>query len=939
MSETVADVAKTIKHPIATLIQKFAEAGYPGKSSNDVVSEEEKRSLFEYLTGRTNETFVRKKQVSQIKPKGKTANPISVEIRRKKVKFKKAAKEKKPSHDRHEKTTRTAPPKTAVHRAAKIPHKSETVAVKKGKEKSAAESKQKQAQGSAEHRPARGTAANKHRPAKGTAETKHRQTKANTANKHRQAKSAEHRPAKGTAVNKQRQAKASAENKHRQTKAAIANKHRQAKAAARTKQEKSTAKAKPAKGTAKAKQETRPTHKKANFDKNKRPANRAVNKTAKDKKPGSPKLIKKDGAAPPPPPAHKKQQQKRQQLRVADNVVTKRKAKKRFQRAVVIQPTRHEFEKPTKTVVREVEVPETLSVVKLAQRLAIKGTELVKEMMNMEIMVTINQMLDQDTAILIVEELGHKAKPVKTNFEDALLAETLPLGKQLPRPPVVTVMGHVDHGKTSLLDYIRRSQLTDQEVGGITQHIGAYLVTIDAEHRHQKSMCFLDTPGHAAFTAMRARGANITDIVVLVVAADDSVMPQTKEAVEHAHAAKVPIVVAINKIDKEGINVDKVKTDLSQLGVVSEEWGGNNVFVEVSAKTGQGIDQLLDSILLQAEIMELKASLTGPATGVVIESHLDKGRGPVVNVLIMQGCLRRGDIVLAGSEYGRARVMLDEHGQMLKEATPAIPISLLGLSGVPPAGERFMVLGDEKKARTTASFRRNKVREMKLASEDQIMENMFPNFDQKKPVSVNVLVKADAQGSAEAIRDAINQLSNDDTKVKIVACGVGAISESDIRLANASAATVFGFNVRADNKARKAAQTEKVSLHYYSVIYELIEEISNMLSSAAEPIMREHIVGVAVVKDVFRSSKLGAVAGCEVKEGTVRHNYPIRVLRDDIVIYEGQLESLRHHKDQVDEVSFGTECGIAVKNYNDVKIGDSIEVYEQVEKQPSPARK
>ena len=930
MSETVADVAKTTKHPIATLIQKFAEAGYPGKSSDDVVSEEEKRSLFEYLTGRTNETFVRKKQVSQIKPKGKTANPISVEIRRKKVKFKKAAKEKKPSHDGHQKTTRTATPKTAVHRGTKIPHKSETAVVKKSKEKSTAESKQKQARGSAEHRPAKGTAEHKHRQAKGSAE--HRPAKGTAEHKHRPKGSTEHkhRPAKASTANKQRQAKGTAEHKHRQ-----------AKGTARTKQEKSTAKAKQAKGTAKAKQETRPAHKKANFDKNKRPAARAVNKTAKDKKPGSQKAIKKDGAAPPPPPApaHKKQQQKRQQLRVADNVVTKRKAKKRFQHAVVIQPTRHEFEKPTKTVVREVEVPETLSVVKLAQRLAIKGTELVKEMMNMEIMVTINQMLDQDTAILIVEELGHKAKPVKTNFEDALLAETLPLGRQLPRPPVVTVMGHVDHGKTSLLDYIRRSQLTDQEVGGITQHIGAYLVTIDAEHRHQKSMCFLDTPGHAAFTAMRARGANITDIVVLVVAADDSVMPQTKEAIEHAHAAKVPIVVAINKIDKEGINIDKVKTDLSHLGVVSEEWGGNNVFVEVSAKTGQGIDQLLDFILLQAEIMELKASVTGPATGVVIESHLDKGRGPVVNVLIMQGCLRRGDIVLAGSEYGRARVMLDEHGQMLKEATPATPISLLGLSGVPQAGEKFMVLGDEKKARTTASFRRNKAREMKLASEDQIMENMFPNFDQKKPVSVNVLIKADAQGSAEAIRDAINQLSNDDTKVKIVACGVGAISESDIRLANASAATVFGFNVRADSKARKAAQSEKVSLHYYSVIYELIEEISNMLSSAAEPIMREHIVGVAVVKDVFRSSKLGAVAGCEVKEGTVKHNYPIRVLRDDIVIYEGQLESLRHHKDQVDEVSFGTECGIAVKNYNDVKIGDSIEVYEQVEKQPSPARK
>ena len=623
----------------------------------------------------------------------------------------------------------------------------------------------------------------------------------------------------------------------------------------------------------------------------------------------------------------------RRELKVAQDKRGKRKArKKRIRPEKVVQPKRQEFEKPTAPVKRDIEIPDTISVGDLAQRMAVKSGELIKQMLDMGMMATINQTLDQDTATLIVEELGHTAKLVSgTNVEQALLAdEPGGGGAVVPRPPVVTVMGHVDHGKTSLLDYIRKSQIADSEAGGITQHIGAYHV--DTE---RGTVTFLDTPGHAAFTSMRARGANATDIVVLVVAADDGVMPQTEEAIEHARAAQVPIVVAVNKTDKEEADPEKIRSDLAQQEVVPEGWGGQNIFIDVSAKTGQGVDNLLEAILLQAEVLELKAAVDTPAGGIVIESMLDKGRGPVATVLVRQGRLKCGDIVLAGQEFGRVRAMLDENGNTLESAGPSIPAVVLGLSGAPAAGEEVRVMSSERKAREIAEFRNKKVREGKFAAQSAPItgENFFESMEEKSPESLNVLIKADVQGSAEALKEALSALSGEEIQNKIISSGIGGINESDVALAAAANGVIIGFNVRADAQARKIAQAEGVQIRYYNVIYEAIDDVRQIMSGMLEPEVRERIVGIAEVKDVFRSSRMGAVAGCQVVEGSVRRGSPIRVLRDNVVIYEGGLESLRRHKDDVNEVAAGTECGIAVKNYNDVKPGDSIEVYEQVKVQ------
>jgi len=589
---------------------------------------------------------------------------------------------------------------------------------------------------------------------------------------------------------------------------------------------------------------------------------------------------------------------------------------------------KQEFEKPTAPVIHEVAIPETIRVADLAQKMSIKSAELIKQLMKLGVMATLNQMLDQETASILVEELGHKVVLLKEDaIEDSLSDEhAAHTAEEITRAPVVTIMGHVDHGKTSLLDHIRRTRVTISEAGGITQHIGAYHVETE-----RGMITFLDTPGHEAFTAMRARGAECTDIVILVVAADDGVMPQTLEAIQHAKAANVPIIVAVNKIDKPEADPDRVKSELGSHEVVPEDWGGDTIFVHISAKTGQNIDDLLDSILIQAEVLELKAPADCPAKGVVIESRLDKGRGPVVSILVQKGTLHKGEIVLAGLHYGRVRAMHDEAGKAVTAAGPSIPVEILGLSGTPNAGEDFIVVKDERKAREVALFRQGKYRDTKLARQQAAtLENIFDRMEEGKVSTLNVVLKADVQGSVEALSEALIKLSTDEVKVKIVASATGGINESDVNLAIASNAIVIGFNVRADVGAKKLVSSEGVDLHYYSVIYEAIQEVKNALSGMLSPEEKERILGLAEVRDVFRSPKLGAIAGCMVIEGTVKRNQKIRVLRDNVVIYEGELESLRRFKDDVSEVRQGIECGIGVKNYNDVKAGDQIEVYEVI---------
>ena len=619
----------------------------------------------------------------------------------------------------------------------------------------------------------------------------------------------------------------------------------------------------------------------------------------------------------------------RQELHVAGDVSSRYKKKRRTKARPVPSAGaegRHAFEMPTAPVVRDVGIGETVTVAELAQKMAVKANEVIKVLMNMGVMVTINQPLDQDTAVLVVEEMGHTPKLLKENqIEDDLQGEQTEADTE-PRPPVVTVMGHVDHGKTSLLDYIRRTKVAAGEAGGITQHIGAYHVETD-----KGVITFLDTPGHAAFTAMRARGAKATDVVVLVVAADDGVMPQTIEAIQHARAANVPIVVAVNKIDKSDADQERVRTELSKYEVISEEWGGQNIFVPVSARTGQGIDQLLDAILLQAEVLELRAPRSGLASGIVIESSVEKGRGAVATVLVKRGTLKAGDPIIAGSEFGRVRAMFDENGKPVQEAPPSMPVVVLGLSAAPNAGDEMLVVESERKAREVALHRQGKFRDVKLARQSPRGEDAFSQMGEGKVGVVAVLIKADVQGSAEALREALTKLSTDEVQVKLIASGLGGITESDVQLAAASRALIIGFNVRADSGARDAVKETGVEVRYYSIIYEAIDDVKQMMSGMLQPEIKETIVGVAQVREVFRSSKFGVVAGCLVTEGLVKRNNPIRVLRDNVVIFEGALESLRRFKDEASEVRAGTECGIGVKNYQDVRVGDQIECYSRVE--------
>lgn len=618
----------------------------------------------------------------------------------------------------------------------------------------------------------------------------------------------------------------------------------------------------------------------------------------------------------------------RAELHVGHELSTRRKKKSaKTPATVAVQvETKHGFEKPIAPQVREVPIPETITVGELAQRMAVKATEVIKVMMKMGAMATINQVIDQETAAIVVDEMGHKAKLLKESDLEEQVMQVAHEGDEITRPPVVTIVGHVDHGKTSLLDYIRSTRVAARETGGITQHIGAYRV-----ETQKGVITFLDTPGHAAFTAMRARGANVADIVVLVVAADDGVMPQTVEAIQHARAAKTSIIVAVTKIDKPEADLERVRSDLAKHEIIPEEWGGENIFVGVSSKTGEGIDKLLDSILVQAEVLELKTVATGPASGYVLESSLEKGRGPVATVLVQRGLLKPGDILLTGQEFGRVRAIFDEDGTQLLEAGPATPALVLGLSGTPNAGDDAVVVPDERKAREVALYRQGKFRDVKLARQTTKLDDAFQQMQEGEQKALNLLIKSDVQGSAEALRDAFSALSTDEIKVKVVANSVGGITESDVNLALASKAVIIGFNVRADAGARRLIAESGLDVRYYGIIYQAIDDVKQALSGMLKPELREQIVGLAEVREVFRSSKLGAIAGCLVVDGYVKRNNPIRVLRNNVVIFQGALESLRRFKDDVNEVRAGTECGIGVKDYNDVQPGDQIECYERIE--------
>ena len=593
-----------------------------------------------------------------------------------------------------------------------------------------------------------------------------------------------------------------------------------------------------------------------------------------------------------------------------------------------LEPNQHGFQAPTEPVVHEVLVPETITVADLAHKMAVKGVEVVKALMKMGMMVTINQSLDQDTALLVVEEMGHIGKPAAIDDPDAFLDEAQPVNAEmLPRPPVVTVMGHVDHGKTSLLDYIRRSKVVAGEAGGITQHIGAYHVETP-----KGVVTFLDTPGHEAFTAMRARGAQATDIVILVVAADDGVMPQTVEAIAHAKAAGVPMVVAVNKIDKDAANPERIRQELTQHEVVCDEWGGDVQFVDVSAKQGLNIDKLLEAVLLEAEVLELKAPVNAPAKGIIVEARLDKGRGAVATLLVQSGTLKKGDMLLAGTAFGKVRAMLDENGKAIDEAGPSIPVEILGLSDVPNAGEDALVLADEKKAREVALFRQGKYRDVRLAKQQAAkLENMFSNMGENAAQNLSVIIKADVQGSYEALAGSLQKLSTDEVKVNVLHSGVGGISESDVNLAIASGALIIGFNVRADSAARKLAENEDVEIRYYNIIYDAIDDVKAAMSGMLSPEEKEQVTGSVEIRQVITVSKVGNIAGCMVTDGVVKRDSHVRVIRNNVVVHTGELSSLKRFKDDVKEVRMGFECGLMIKGYDDIAEGDVLECFDLVE--------
>lgn len=872
---TVKQLAEVVRTPVEKLLEQLKEAGIEKTSGEDTITDDEKLTLLSVLRGNKGaetktvapKITLKRKSVSELSVgKGRDTKKVNIEVRKKRTYVQKSALEEQARQaEEAERAEQEAIAQKEAEKQAEIKAKAEVEA----KQKAEAEAQKK----AAEEKAKAEAAMSEEDRAKAKAEEEAKRIAEEAA-----AKAEAERIAKEEA---EKQAKAEAEllkteeERDRAAKAAKAaeNIRREEERKARLKQRNNAEK-----GSA-DKKDTRYGRKELNVES--KPSRRRGKKQAPPRK------------------------------------------------EVVNQDNQHGFEKPVAPVVKEVKVPESIAVSDLAKELTVKAGEVIKTLMGMGMMVTINQSLDQDTALLVIEEMGHTGIAVdsKAEEEQEIALEVVNDAQAITRPPVVTIMGHVDHGKTSLLDYIRKSKVTAGEAGGITQHIGAYHVNTP-----NGIISFLDTPGHAAFTAMRARGAQVTDIVVLVVAADDGVMPQTIEAVQHAKAAGVPLIVAVNKIDKPEADPDRVKNELSQHEVIPEDWGGENIFAHVSALTGEGVDDLLESISLQADVLELSAPDQGPSTGIIIESSLDKGRGPVATVLVQSGELKRGDMIVAGKEFGRVRAMFDENGQQVKTAGPSIPVQVLGLSATPNAGDEMVTAVDERKAREIVQLRQDRDREQRLAQRAATkMEEAFNRMSEGDVATVNVLIKADVQGSVEALRESLLKLSTDEVKLHVVAANVGGITETDALLAAASDAFLIGFNVRADGSARKAVEEQEIELKYYNVIYDVINDVRDMMGGKLSPDVKEEIVGIAEVKDVFKASGFGAVAGCIVSEGFVRKSLPIRVLRDSVVIYEGELESLRRFKDDVNEVRMGTECGIAVKNYNDVKSGDQIEVFERKE--------
>ncbi|BBU99203.1 MULTISPECIES: translation initiation factor IF-2 [Providencia] len=905
MTETVKTLATEIQTTVDRLVQQFAEAGIK-KGENDSVSQSEKEALLSHLNreqggvaGQPSKLTLQRKTRStlSVPVTGGKSKSVNVEVRKKRTYVNRDAEEAKAEEqaqrEAEEQAQREA--EELAQRQAEAKRLAEETAKREAEEKAKREAEEKAKREAADKATREAAEREKVKPS----ENQQKPGKAVESNADKQRREAE-------AAELKRKAE---EETQRKVEAEARRVAEEARKMAEENGEKWTAETKTEEDS--DYHTTTSTHARAAEDESdeKEEGRRSRNRTAKAprQKKGNKLSEKAD----------------REEERAAGR---SGRSKGKQRKGSSLQQS---FTKPAVAVNRDVVIGETITVGELANKMAVKGSQVIKTMMKMGAMATINQVIDQETAQLVAEEMGHKVILRRENELEEAVMNDRDTGSALqePRAPVVTIMGHVDHGKTSLLDYIRSTKVASGEAGGITQHIGAYHVQTD-----KGMITFLDTPGHAAFTSMRARGAQATDIVVLVVAADDGVMPQTIEAIQHAKAAGVPIVVAVNKIDKPEADPDRVRNELSQYGVISEDWGGDTQFISVSAKKGTGIDELLDAILLQAEVLELKAVYAGMASGVVVESYLDKGRGPVATILVQEGTLNKGDIVLCGFEYGRIRAMRNELGKEVQSAGPSMPVEILGLSNVPSAGDEATVVRDEKKAREVALYRQGKFRDVKLARQQKSkLENMFANMEEGKVSELNIVLKTDVQGTCEAITDSLMKLSTDEVKIKIIGSGVGGITETDATLAAASNAIILGFNVRADASARRVIESESVDLRYYSVIYSLIDEIKQAMSGMLAPEYKQQIIGLAEVRDVFKSPKFGAVAGCMVTEGTIKRNNPIRVLRDNVVIYEGELESLRRFKDDVNEVRNGMECGIGVKNYNDVRVGDMIEVFEIIE--------